>query len=213
MAGFFILRPESSIILKFENSSLAEKEFLTRLSQGDPLALQSIVESHFPVLCKFALHFLPDADLAKDVVQETFIKFWRAGVAFDSLRSLKGFLYASTRNGCLNLIRSRERLENRHQAVYKDAPTEQMISTLTETVHLENLALVYQVISKLPPRMQEIFRLSYEEGMTIKDIAKQLNIKQNAVKNARYKTLTLLRSQLGNNKGGLLVILSLLLKK
>jgi RNA polymerase sigma factor (sigma-70 family) len=190
-----------------------DEELLDSLTTGDPVALQELIGMYFPILCKFAEKFLPDSSLAKDVVQETFIKFWNARQPFGSLAALKGFLFVATKNGSLNLNRGRERQENRHQEVYgRGSDTIDPFLALTEMVYSENIALVYKTVRTLPRPMQEIFYLSYEEGLTVKEISARLNMKLKTVKNHKYKTLLVLRSRFGNQRGPLLLFLSLLLK-
>jgi RNA polymerase sigma factor (sigma-70 family) len=193
------------------DTSLTEKELLTRLSQGDPNALQEIIEAYFPILCKFAEKYLPDSSLAKDVVQETFIHFWGANATFDDIKGVKGYLFASTRNGCLNLNRGRDRQENRIQDAF-GGMEELIADSLTEIIQAENIALIYKVVRSLPWNMREIFRLSYEEGMTLKEISAHLNMNIKAVKNYKYRTLLLLKDKFGKGRGPLLVTLALLLK-
>lgn len=190
---------------------MTEQELLIHLSNGDTAALQELISTYFPILSKFAEKFLGDPSLAQDVAQETFIKFWNADRSFESFHALKGFLFLTTKNGCLNLNRARERQEHRNQEAY-GRQTYTVDPIHSEIVRAENLALVYQVVRTLPEKMQEIFYLSYEEGMTVKEISVHLNMKLKTVKNHKYKTLLLLRSRFGNHRGPLLVFLSLLLK-
>jgi len=192
-----------------KEDTLTDSALLSDLARGTPAALEALINSYFPVLCKFAEKFLPDSSLAKDVVQETFIKFWNAGQHFQSSKALKAYLFTATRNGCLNLVRTRERLENRHQELFGDDP-EAADRVHTEIAHMENIALIYQVVRNLPPKMQEIFYLSYEEGLTVGQIAARLNMKLKTVKNHKYKTLMFLRGKFGHSQGGLLLFLALL---
>ena len=192
-------------------TSTTEQEILTGLSLGNEAALQELISAYFPVLCRFAERFLPDSSLAKDVVQETFIKLWNGRRVFESVGALKGFLFVTTKNGCLNLNRGRERQENRHLEVAGREP-EAIDPIWTEMVRAENIALVYAVVRTLPAQAQEIFYLSYEEGMTVKEIAEHLDMKLKTVKNHKYKTLVHLRQKFGNQRGPLLVLLSILLK-
>ena len=191
--------------------TLTEQEILAGLSNGDQAALQELISLYFPILCRFAEKFLPDSSLAKDVVQETFIKLWNGRPVFESVGALKGFLFVTTKNGCLNLNRGRERLENRHLEVSGREP-EVIDPIWTEMVRAENIALVYRVVRTLPRPAQEIFYLSYEEGMTVSEISAHLDMKLKTVKNHKYKTLVLLRNKFGNQRGPLLVFLSILLK-
>lgn len=197
--------------LNLSERSYTDQAILSGLSSGESAALQALISLYFPVLCRFAERFLPDSSLAKDVVQETFIKLWNSRSSFESVDALKGYLYVATRNGCLNLNRGRERQESRHIEVSRREP-EAEDPIWTEMVRAENIALVYRVVRALPRSAQEIFFLSYEEGMTVSEIAQHLNMKLKTVKNHKYKTLLLLRSKFGNQRGPLLVLLSILLK-
>ena len=188
-----------------KNSLLTETEKLTRLSQGDAAVFREVIEEYFPILCRFAQQYLPDASLAEDVVQEVFIRLWTARISFDNYKALKGYIFTATRNGCLNLSRGRDRQEHRLQDAFGSDPgvTD---SILTEIVHMENLALIYQVVRGLPPKMREVFMLSYREGMTVKQISLHLNMKVKTVKTLKYRTLVTLRSKFRDNHASLLLL-------
>jgi RNA polymerase sigma-70 factor (family 1) len=190
--------------------ALTEHELLRQLSEGDPAALEELVNTYFPVLCRFAEKFLPDSSLAKDIVQETFINLWKTRKSFESLSSLKSFLYTSTRNGCLNHLRGMERQENKHLAAAARDPRE-MDSVLTEIVRAESIALIYDTVRSMPEKMQEIFFLSFQEGLTVKEISISLDMNIKAVKKQKYKALVILRSKFGSNREPLLTLLALLL--
>ncbi len=189
-----------------QETLITEKEKLTRLSRGDTAVFREVIEEYFPILCRFAQQYLPDASLAEDVVQEVFIKLWTARIDFDNYKALKGYIFASTRNGCLNLSRGRDRQEHRLQDAFGSTPgfTD---SVLTEIVRLENLALIYQAVRSMPQKMQEIFKLSYEDGMTVREISAHLNMKLKTVKTLKYRTLVVLRSKFGGNRALLLILL------
>lgn len=186
--------------------SLPEEELPARLSLEDPNALEQLIRSYYAILCRFAENFVPDASLAQDIVQETFIKLWKSGKTFDSLKALKAYLYAITRNGCLDLIRSRTRMDNRHQqaaAGGQDA-TEPVLAAI---IRAESIALIYQAVKAMPAKTQEIFILSYREGMTVSEIAAQLGMNVKAVKKQKYKALVALRGRFANNREPLLGLL------
>ena len=148
---------------------------------GDPTALEILIRSYYSVLCRFAEKMLPDASLAKDVVQESFIKLWKSDKTFDSTQALKVYLYTITRNGCLDLIRSRNRLDNRHQQATADVEEAQE-PVITEIIRAESVALIFQVIKDMPSKMREILFLSYRDGMTVSEIAAARLISVNTAK-------------------------------
>ena len=193
-------------------TTLDEQELFRQLSAGDPAALQVLVKAYFPILSRFAKKFLPDAALAEDIAQETFIKFWQYQGSFETFQGLKSFLFTVTRNGCLNLQRGREREEDKHQksSAVQEVETS---SVYDEITRLEYLGQINLVVRRMPAKMQEIFLLSFEEGLTIDEIAAKLRISVKTVRNQKYKSLVILRKRFGNSGGSLLLLLHLLLKQ
>lgn len=177
------------------------------ISVADHVTLEALIRSYNAVLCRFAETFLPDASLAKDVAQESFIKLWKCGKIFESQQALKAYLYTITRNGCLDLLRSRSRLDKRHQQV--GIGQEQAIEpVLTEIIRAESVAHVYQFIKSMPEKMQEVVFLSYKEGMTVSEIAKHLGMNLKAVKKQKYKALVALRGKFGAGNQPLLSLIT-----
>ena len=211
--GFHPLFLNNTFKRLLNKTTLNEKELLRQLSEGDVAALKVIVRSYYPILCKFAEQFLPDSALAEDIVQETFIKFWQFEGSFDSLLKLKSFLYTVTRNGCLNLQRGREREADKHQrsAVFQPGSVEED-SLYDEITRLERLNQINQVVQQMPARMQRVFLLSFEKGLSINEIAAKMNISVKTVRNQKYKSLVILRTRL-TNSGGALILLAGLLHK
>lgn len=63
--------------------------------------------AHGPELFRFALRALGDRGAAEDVIQETFLRAWRARASFDpQLASLRVWLFAITRNVVIDHSRS-----------------------------------------------------------------------------------------------------------
>jgi RNA polymerase sigma-70 factor (family 1) len=175
------------------------------IATGDPAAFRRLIAIYFPVLCAFAAKYLPDSALVKDIVQEVFIKLWRQRNDFQSVHGFKGYLYTSVRNGCLNALRNKERLEARHNraANFLESETVGVDQVITDIVESEYLALIYRAVRDLPEKMQQIFYLSYREGLSVKEISLQLHMNIKAVKRQKYRALVTLRRKLGGRQGAL----------
>jgi RNA polymerase sigma-70 factor (family 1) len=200
------LRIKSKLLLPSQ-MTIPDDELLQRLSAGDPVAFEMFIRTHYAVICRFSEKFLPDAALAQDVAQESFIKLWKSGKTFDTLTALKAYLYTIARNGCLDLIRNRNRLQQRH---YQAAAGEEtaMEPVLADIIRAESIALIYQFVQEMPGKMRDVFLLSYREGMTVSEIAVQLGWKVKAVKKQKYKALVALRGRFGHHTNLLLPLLS-----
>ncbi|WP_420814733.1 sigma-70 family RNA polymerase sigma factor [Kineococcus siccus] len=73
----------------------------------DEIAVARAYDAHGAELYRFLLRSLGDAGSAQDVVQETFLRAWRAGDRFDpSLGSLRTWLFSIARNAMLDHVRA-----------------------------------------------------------------------------------------------------------
>lgn len=76
-------------------------------SLGDEDAVRAAYNAHGAELYRFVLRGLGDAGAAQDVVQETFLRAWRAADRFDPrLASLRVWLFAIARNAMLDHVRA-----------------------------------------------------------------------------------------------------------
>ena len=65
-------------------------------------SFQSIFKQYYRPLCIYALHFVDNAGVAEDMVQDAFVGLWQRK---DDIRDVKPYLYASVRNGCLTFLK------------------------------------------------------------------------------------------------------------
>ena len=85
---------------------------LRLIERGDGLdgsaGVRAAVEAHSGEMYGFAFRALGDQGLAEDVVQETFVRAWRAGHRFDpDIASLRAWLFAILRNVIIDASRAR----------------------------------------------------------------------------------------------------------
>ncbi len=85
-----------------------------------------------------------------------------------------------------------------------------MESVLSAIIRAESLAAIYQVVNDMPEKMQQVFFLSYEEGMSVSQIAAHLGMNLKAVKKQKYKALVALRSRFAKQEKPLLLLLQAL---
>jgi RNA polymerase sigma-70 factor, ECF subfamily len=75
---------------------------------GTEAGVRAAVHAHSGELYGFALRALGDQGLAEEVVQETFVRAWRAGRRFDpDIASLRTWLFAILRNVIIDATRAR----------------------------------------------------------------------------------------------------------
>ena len=133
---------------------------------------------------------LGDADLAKDAVQETFIKAYKALPAFREECSEKTWLMRIAMNVCKDIRRGNWfRLINRHISL-DDLP-----EPVSDPQDID-FCLMTAVLD-LPIKQRQVILMYYYHNLTVQEIAEALGISQPAVskrlKLARDKLRTVLR--------------------
>lgn len=172
------------------------EDLLHRLAEGDLHCFRSLMEWYFPVLCGFAERFVMDKALAEDIVQNTFIRVWERHTSFENILSLKKFLYVTTRNGCLNALRDRQRAEKRNARFVQQGVEDERFA-IDEIIYAEMLAHVRKMMETLPGRMKEVFKLAYVEGLNNQEIADRLQLSPQTVRNQKTRALQLIKENMG----------------
>jgi RNA polymerase sigma-70 factor (family 1) len=165
------------------------------LRSGRESAYEQLFEEYYKPLSLFALGYVNDLETAKEIVQALFVALYENRKSLLITTSLKSYLYQSVRNRCLNHLKhiqvDRRHLENLKLMQESSEDLEASI----EKGELETR--IFQIISDLPPRCQEIFKKSRVNGMKNIEIAKLLDISVRTVETQISNALKILREKLG----------------
>jgi len=88
--------------------TVTDRELVDRAREGDTQAFGQLVRRHQQRIHRLALHMLRDRAEAEDVMQETFIRAYRALARFDGRSEPYTWFYRITINLSLNALRSRK---------------------------------------------------------------------------------------------------------
>ena len=175
-----------------------KQEIISQFRAGDPKALEILFRSYYKPLCLFADRLLKDRLAAEDIVVEVFIKLWERHKLFKSQQNIKAFLYISTRNASLNLLKQAQRDSlTKRQAAYINGDEDGYI--LNEIVKVEVMKEMLVAVDGLPGQCQKICKLSFLKGLKNQEIASSLNISVHTVKNQKVRALQLLKDRLSRN--------------
>lgn len=150
-----------------------EQNLVILLREGNNEAYTEIYNRYFQLMFKFAYRKLQDEEQAKDFVQELFATLWHKLKKVLPEGNLVQFLYIKLRSSILN--------HYAHQGVvtkYIDflANFANTIANNADHKVRENQLQGYidRQISKLPPQMRKIFKMSREEELGNREIASKL---------------------------------------
>jgi len=174
-----------------------DNPFISQFKTGSIDAYKILFNQFYRPLCLFANKYVLDLDVAEDIVQELFIKFWeqRDNIFLDT--SLKSYLFQSVRNECLNYLKH-QKVEAKYKLHVMNASSDVFFQDKLEEEEVN--ILIYNAIQTLPPRCKQIFELSRFEGKSFEEIAQVLSISKNTVKNQLVSSLKYIRQVLEKNE-------------
>lgn len=169
-----------------------------RFRAGDADAVREIVRRHGGAVTTVARSIVHDEQLAADVVQQTFLKAWRAASGFDADRELAPWLYSIARRTAIDVLR----VERRPTASAHEPETDVGI----DGPSFERTWEAFEVrgaIDALPASEREVMELAHRGGFTHPEIADRLGVPVGTVKsrsNRAHRRLALALAHLRSDR-------------
>lgn len=157
-------------------------------------AFKEKFDTYYPVLCKIAYGYVPDADDCEDIVQETFISTWHRGKGDLPDRDFFAYMLVAVKNNCISFLRKRS---DNVLSLDDDPPFSPAALSAEESPSDDEAArtdrALENALNVLPPKCREVFLLSRLNGLKYRDIAALLNLSEKTVENHMGKAIRLLR--------------------
>ena len=180
------------------NSKASHIELFHAHANGDKDAFEQLYKLYFPRLYAFSFKIINDGNLAKDLVQNVFIKIWESPATIN-IDNPEAFLYQMVRNACLNYIRHLKVVDNLKSKVKDQYLSEELyyIDLVGNKPYIlierELEGRIIDVMNSLPEKCLAVFRLSRIDGLKNREIADQLGISLKAVEKHISKALQIYR--------------------
>jgi RNA polymerase sigma-70 factor (ECF subfamily) len=171
-----------------------DRLLLLQVSKGNETAFAELYNLHWNKVYSIALLYLKSPDAAMDIVQETFLKVWTKREDLPELESFSAWLHTMARNLVIDSFRKKETYEKHIlQAAAKEEgtflPDQQLDSKQTAF-------FIHQAINNLPPRQQQVYKLSRIDGLKRSEVAERMNISPDTVREHMSKALKSVRAYL-----------------
>jgi len=176
---------------------------LQAIRQGDAAAFKLLYDRYWQRLYVKACQRV-DKSEAKDIVQEVMTTLWR--------RRNDVFTFEDGEIGRYLFTAVKYRVISHYAYGAAEIPNTDVFelpsvagaaaaaSDLLEAKEFSEF--IESEVRQLPPRMQEIFRLSREEELSIADIAQRLNLSEQTIKNQLTEALRRLRASIRSSDNG-----------
>ncbi len=150
------------------------------------------LELHEGPLLRYAISLCRDTELARDAVQDTFIRLWQAEEKGLPDR-LAPWLYKVCRNRVFEIMRKERRMQptDPHELV----PVEQAPSPERVLVEGETERSLAALVGRLPAREQELIRLKFQNDMSYQEMSEVTGLSVSNVGFILHTVLKNLRRQ------------------
>jgi len=187
---------------------LSDAALLQSIRRDDATAFKVLYDRYWESLYLKACKRV-DKDEAKDMVQEVMTTLWRRRneivVPEDGL--IGRYLHTAIKYRVISYY-----AYSSGELPGTDLFTALNSEDVANTIEAKQLSeLLEQEINRLPARMQQVFRMSREEDLSIADIARQLNLSEQTIKNQLTEALKRIRESIKQQDYGDWVFLLILL--
>lgn len=186
------IKPGSMKVITGHSDKATMEKLAKGVKNSDREAFNTLFGLLWEPMYTYAASVLMDNSRAKDLVQEVWIAYWQRREDVD-IHHIKPYLYRAIRYQCYNALRDIKFNEIQIEAANTVC--------ITSEIELEEDATelsgrINTILSGLPKRCQEVFRLSRMYNVNNREIAERLNISQRSVENQISLALRKLREDL-----------------
>jgi RNA polymerase sigma-70 factor (family 1) len=170
---------------------------LHRIAAGDEQSFRSLFDLYKNRFYLVALKMTRSETVAEELVQEIFFKIWRNRGSLVNIENADAYLFTIAYREIYRYFKKLA-LEKKMQDVLSTSPVLENVTDETVLAQ-ERERLLNEAVSKLPSQQQRVFKLARQDGLTRQQIANQLQISPNTVRNHLADAIKSIKSRLGFN--------------
>jgi RNA polymerase sigma-70 factor (ECF subfamily) len=182
-------------------STETDEQLMEALDAGDDQALAELVERYQNDIFRFCLHYVKNIEVAKEMVQETFLRIYTARSRFEVSRKFKPWMLCIARNLCLNELKRRKMVQMETLEEYASSAREESGEILRAPEDSPYELLLTQerhryllgVLDALPEESREIVVLRYFQKLSAREIADIVDSTEGAVRTRLHRILKQMR--------------------
>lgn len=170
--------------------NIPEEELVSRLQAQDKSAFGILYDNYSSTLYGVVLKIVGTAEVAEDVLQESFVKIWKNISSYDKTKGrLFTWLLNIARNTAIDKLRSKN---EKYQIQSIDDSVYQVDKQSSATMKVDHIG-VKQSVQQLKPEHRVIIDMAYYGGYTQEEISEELKIPLGTVKTRMRNAIIELR--------------------
>ena len=161
---------------------------ILQIKNSDSVAFREYFNIFYPSIVNFVFRYTGKKEIAKDIAQDTFIKFWNNRYNLKVDCNCKAYLFRIARNTAFTYLE-----RNNFLIEYFEDDRIYVSENRLEMPESFFLNDYQKAINNLPERCKATFLLSREGGFSYKEISEIMGVEIQTVKNQINKALSTLK--------------------
>ena len=176
---------------------ISEKQLIESCLNCDRKAQKELYELYSRKMMSVCLRYAGDADTAKDLLQDGFIRIFINLSSFQFSGSFEGWMRRIIVNTCLEHLRKNDLLQDAADLDHVVAPMADGGYSIVETLSARDLM---KIIGELPSGFRTVFNMYAIEGYSHKEIADALGINESTSRSQLTRAKQMLQKMIPNNR-------------
>lgn len=162
------------------------------------MLFSGIFRQHEYKLYLLAVKLTKSEYIAKDIIQEVFLKLWEQRRFMGNIGNMEAWLYRLTENKVIDFLR-KAALDSRLKKIIWNNIEESKDEAEEYVAVREYNEIIQRAINELPPQRKLIYQLNREGGMNYQEIAEELQLSRHTVKNQLFTAVQSIRRYISRN--------------
>lgn len=180
---------------------------LHEIAAGNETAFRALFDAHYERLFQYLQRITKSREIAEEIAVDVFLKLWIGRELLIDITNLDGFLYKVAYNKAIDFFRITSRNTRLQRLIALEMEQEQARGADQDLLDNEYQEILDHAIRQLSPQKRLIFTLSRKDGLSHEQIARQLHLSRNTVRNTIADSLRSIRRFLKDEELGSLVLL------
>ncbi|MBS1632228.1 MAG: RNA polymerase sigma-70 factor [Bacteroidetes bacterium] len=180
----------------FSLQDYTDQQLLELIARDDETAFTELYHRYWEGLFITAAKALRNKTEAGDVVQDIFLSLWKRRHELKIEGTLTSYLHSAIRYKVINYI-SKDITRYDYLALLADVSVNWLPPDAEVSLQLKELhRAVNNVVIQMPPKMQQVYKLSRQDQLSHKEIADKLSLSVETVKKHIQHALQLIKTRL-----------------
>ena len=178
--------------------NISDASLVIEYQKGNKKTFAVLVKRWHLLFCKLAFFYVKDADVAKDIAQESWVTIHKKLDTIKEPEKCKSWAISVVNRKALDWLRKSNRERTKLQDFFNEFPR-QKVDDKEDDEKLRIREQLLMGISKLSINQQEVIQLFYREGYSLKEISKimatTVSVTKSRLFHAREKLKTILKDR------------------